>query len=103
MLAFITDINLSLDDKYLYVGGINIASSRDGGVAGMRYDSGSAFHPSGMDVLLVRITDMSVAGYDGRLDLAPAVQHLLQHLLQLGERRLAGNVVRALHVFFRNQ
>jgi len=27
-------------------------------VAGMRYDSGSAFHPSGMDVLLVRITDM---------------------------------------------
>jgi hypothetical protein len=27
-------------------------------VAGIRYDSGSAFHPSGMDEVLVRDTDM---------------------------------------------
>src|SRR5262249_50098469 len=46
---------------------------------------------------------LSVAGYDGGLDLAPTVQHLLQDLFQFGERRLAGHVIVALDFLLGNQ
>ena len=59
--------------------------------------------PAAWTKCLCALHDMSVAGYDGRFYLAPAVQHLLQHLLQFGKRRLAGNVISALDVLFRNQ
>src|SRR5262249_12461161 len=45
----------------------------------------------------------SVTRDDGGLDLAPPVQHLLQDLLQFGERRFAGHVVVAFDFLFCNQ
>src|SRR5215472_1557184 len=41
-----------------------------------------------------------MAGNNGGLDLIAALQHLLQNLLELGERRLSGYVVSALDSLF---
>src|SRR5690348_10696078 len=44
-----------------------------------------------------------VSGDDGGLDVAVAVQHVVQHLLQARERRFPGNVVVAPNLAFGNQ
>ena len=49
--------------------------------------------------MTTRLHTRSVAGNDGGFDVASAVQHVAQHLLQAGERSFAGDVVRGANFF----
>src|SRR5437868_14998301 len=45
----------------------------------------------------------SVSGNNGGLDVAVAVQHVPQYIMQARERSFAGNVIRASHLLLGNQ
>src|SRR5258708_2470898 len=45
----------------------------------------------------------SMTRNDGRLDIAVAIQHVAEHLLQPGERRFSGDVIGRPNLLLRNQ
>src|ERR1022692_2847700 len=94
----------------------------------MAYSGGSRLHPGKVEEItavresLLAMDDMvssvnagagvraradrktpSVSGNDGGLDIAVAVQHVMENLLQPGQGRLASNVIGGTNLFLRDQ